>query len=349
VPVVDDLSAVGVVPDVIHGQHHLDAMCAMLHFPQVPAVFMCHGWLPWEETPPVFPSIRRYIAVDDLCHERLTTTTGIDPVMVRTIYNSVDLDRFRPRPSLPERPRSALVFSNTATDTNFAATIRAACAAAGIARIDVVGFGVHRVVDHPERLLPQYDIVFGKARCALEALATGCAVVAADEAGLAGMVTSANVAALRHLNFGVRTLQAQPVTAETIRTAILHYDPVDSANVSSWIRQKADSGHMLEALIACYEDVASAGSPWSDSTAAGFSQAAATYLAALASVIKQRDHRGGVALPVSASASDPRLPDDVQALVNRLHASEHARAAIEGSATWRVFAPYRRFRAMLRR
>ena len=67
VPVIDDLRSLNVPPDVIHGQHHLDAMTAMLQFPHVPAIYVCHGWLPWEELPPVFPSIRRYVAVDDLC------------------------------------------------------------------------------------------------------------------------------------------------------------------------------------------------------------------------------------------------------------------------------------------
>src|SRR2546430_4332475 len=31
----------------------------------------CHGWLPWEETPPHFPRILRYVAVDHTCRDRL--------------------------------------------------------------------------------------------------------------------------------------------------------------------------------------------------------------------------------------------------------------------------------------
>ena len=33
VPVIDDLNLLTVIPDIIHGQHHLDAMTALLHFP----------------------------------------------------------------------------------------------------------------------------------------------------------------------------------------------------------------------------------------------------------------------------------------------------------------------------
>ena len=50
VPVVDDLRALNMPPDVIHGQHHLDAMTAMLQFPEVPAIYVCHGWLPYRRT-----------------------------------------------------------------------------------------------------------------------------------------------------------------------------------------------------------------------------------------------------------------------------------------------------------
>jgi len=55
VPVIDNLDALAAPPDVIHGHHHLDTMTALLRFPGVPAVYFCHGWLPWEETPPRFP------------------------------------------------------------------------------------------------------------------------------------------------------------------------------------------------------------------------------------------------------------------------------------------------------
>ena len=104
IPVLDDLRDLKVVPDVIHGQHHLDAMAAFLRFPDVPAVLVCHGWLPWEEAPVSFPSILRYVAVDDLCRERLLAEGGIPPKKIQVIRNFVDLERFRRRPPLPARP-----------------------------------------------------------------------------------------------------------------------------------------------------------------------------------------------------------------------------------------------------
>ena len=60
-PVIDDLSLLTDPPDVIHGQHLLDAAAACLRFPQTPAVYACHGWEPWLETPLTLASVRRYV------------------------------------------------------------------------------------------------------------------------------------------------------------------------------------------------------------------------------------------------------------------------------------------------
>jgi len=206
VPVVDDLADVAVQPDLIHGQHHVETMTALLHFPHTPAVFFCHGWLPWEETPPHFPRILRYVAVDDTCRDRLVCEHGIEEEVVRVILNFVDLKRFVPRGELSAKPRRALVFSNSASETTYVANVREACRRAGIS-LDVVGSKAGRTSERPEKILGQYDIVFAKARCALEALAVGTAVVLCDQAGVGPMVTTTELERLRRLNFGIRTLQ----------------------------------------------------------------------------------------------------------------------------------------------
>jgi glycosyltransferase involved in cell wall biosynthesis len=255
VPVVDDLDALGFVLDVIHGQHHLETMTAVLRFPEVPAIYFCHGWLPWEELPPVFPSIVRYVAVDDLCAERLLSTNGIDASRVDTIYNGVDLERFASRPPLPDRAQSALIFSNYAGATGYAERIRAACVRFGIERVDVAGAGAGKPSYEPEAILPQYDIVFAKARCALEAMATGCATVVADNSGLAGMVGTDNFAAYRRLNFGVRTMQGQAVTEDAVLEQLRRYQPNDAAQVSALVRADASFAAVVDRIVATYRQV----------------------------------------------------------------------------------------------
>jgi len=253
VPVVDDLADVAVQPDLIHGQHHVETMTALLHFPHTPAVFFCHGWLPWEETPPHFPRILRYVAVDDTCRDRLVCEHGIEEEVVRVILNFVDLKRFVPRGELSAKPRRALVFSNSASETTYVANVREACRRAGIS-LDVVGSKAGRTSERPEKILGQYDIVFAKARCALEALAVGTAVVLCDQAGVGPMVTTTQLERLRRLNFGIRTLQ-ESVDSDTLEKEIARYDATDAMEVSRRVRRACGSEEALSEIVALYKEV----------------------------------------------------------------------------------------------
>src|SRR5262245_50815992 len=132
IPVVDRLDAIGEPPDLIHGQHHVETLTALLHFPGVPAVFVCHGWAPWEELAPRFPRILRYVAVDYTTRERLVSERGIPPERVVVVLNFVDLARFQPRGPLPRVPQRALVFSNYASEETHLPAVREACLRFGI-------------------------------------------------------------------------------------------------------------------------------------------------------------------------------------------------------------------------
>ncbi len=249
IPVVDDLAKLSEPPDIIHAQHHFEAMIALLHFPGVPALFVCHGWLPWEETPLLFPRIVRYVAVDGPTLDRLELEAGIPAGRIERFLSFVDLDRFRPRPPLPERPARALVFSNQAREESFLPAVREACSRRGIA-LDVAGLAAGRVIDRPEEVLPAYDLVFAKARCALEALAVGNAVVLCDHTGSGPLVASSELDRLRPLNFGIRTLR-EPLSPEALGREIDRYDPADAARVSARIREEAG----LDASVDRYLDL----------------------------------------------------------------------------------------------
>lgn len=254
VPVTDDLRSIGAPPDVIHGQHHLETMAALARFPEVPAIFVCHGFLPWQEAPPRHPRIRRYVAVDDLVRERLVVEGRVAPPDVRVLYNFVDLGRFPARGALPERPRRALVFNAHASEENFGAIARPACESRGI-ELQLAGYGSGRVVSDAGSLLRGYDLVFARARSAIEAMASGCAVIVADPRGMAGLVTASNVEALRRRNFGVSTL-TMPLTAAEIDRQISLYDHEEAAKVSEIIRRDASIDPVVDAYEALYAEVA---------------------------------------------------------------------------------------------
>ena len=252
VPVIDHLDALATPPDLIHGHHHLETMTALLKFPGVPAVSFCHGWNPREEAPPKFPRIMRYVAVDEVCRDRLVHENGIPDAAVRLLPNFVDLNRFKPRDSLPEKPARALIFSNYVTERGRGA-IQEACFRAGI-EVDAVGSALGNPTSRPEDVLPKYDLVFGQGRSAIEALAVGTAVILWNTRGAGPMVTTGNVETLRRLNFGVRTIQG---TADSgnISQEIARYNAFDAMQASSWIRRMAGLDDVLDRLLDLYHEV----------------------------------------------------------------------------------------------
>jgi hypothetical protein len=250
IPVVNDLTRLPFQPDVIHGQHHLDTMTALLCLPGVPAVYFCHGALPWQEKAPSFPRIHRYVAVDQACFERMLCEQGIPEDKIITLLNFVDLNRFQPRPPLPAKPQRALIYSVGNPDIE--KIIRSACAAAGI-ELDILGNLATNTVGAPEKILPRYDLVFAKGRAALESMAVGCAVIPFTGRGCGPLVSLKNFDPLRRLNFGYRTGRSD-VTVDFIASQIAQYDAADAAAVAARIRIEADMHHTVDRIVELYTD-----------------------------------------------------------------------------------------------
>jgi hypothetical protein len=253
IPVIDKLSALPFRPEIVQGNQHLEMVDALLACPEARGVFVCHARLAWEAAPPLIGRIHRYVAVDQNCRERLLQGYAISPERVRVIFNSVDLDRFRPRSPLPARPRRALVFSNYASEETHLPAIRRACEELELP-LDVIGSGVGQLADSPEDLLGDYDVVFAKARCALEAAAVGAALVLCDEVGLGPLVTAAEVAELRAWNFGMRTLKF-PIEPRRIIEQLQRYDAADAKQVCNYIRAHAGLDGTIAEYRAVYEEV----------------------------------------------------------------------------------------------
>lgn len=240
-------------PDIVHGNHHVETVEAVLQFPKARGLFVCHDRRAYMSAPPRMGRILRYVAVDYHCLERLLEQYGIPEHLTRVIYNSVDTSRFVPRPPLPREPQRAVVFSNYAGPGPYLDAVHDACARLRLP-LDVVGSGAGNSSADPERILGQYDLVFAKARCALEAMAVGAAVVLADTSGLGPLVTSAEVAELRRWNFGARLLR-DPLDPATIARQVQRYDAEDAAVVSRYIRERADLSSAVEQYVRLYEEL----------------------------------------------------------------------------------------------
>jgi hypothetical protein len=250
VPVIDDLRQIGESPDLIHGHHSIPCGEALIRFPHVPAVYMCHAFDFWVEAPVHFPQIAVYAAPDEACRDRLVHREGIDPTHVVMLPNAVDLSRIPSRPAeLPERPLRAAAFHKAA----IVAEITQACATAGLEYKTLGGPGA-RSLANPENELVQFDLVFATARAALEAMCCGCAVVVCDHRGMAGLVTMQNFDQMRIRNFGLRTLGA-PITVNGLIDEIGRYDVADAAAVSRLARNVADVEKHLDRVEGLYSEV----------------------------------------------------------------------------------------------
>jgi hypothetical protein len=250
VAVIDDLRMLAESPDIIHAHHSIPGGEAIIRFPSVPALNVCHAFESWIEAPIQFPQVGAYVAVDVACRDRLVHEEGIDPKRVLVLPNAVDLKRvpLRLRP-LPKRPQRAVAFGK-ASDV---AQIFTACESLSI-DIEAIGYPLGRGMPDPEKELVNFDLVFASGRAALEALCCGCAVIACDARGIAGPITSENFSSLREKNFGLRSLTG-PVSTERLIRDIRQYDREDAEAVCGRARHEADLEKLLDEFDKLYADI----------------------------------------------------------------------------------------------
>lgn len=250
IAVTSDLRTMTVPPDIIIANYHLGAMTALHRFPGTPAIFVCHG--PGALVAKA-PRIRRYVAVDESCRAHLLYECGIDERSVELILTAVDLSRFTARTSLPAKPGRALLFGNEFAGDGPWRAIQTACREEGIS-LDIAGLGAGRSEAEPETLLPKYDLVFARARSALEAMASGAAVILAGPEHMATMVTAENVDRYRPLNFGRRALMT-PIDAASVRREIARYDAAGAGAVCRTIRETASLDLAAAQFVRLAEEV----------------------------------------------------------------------------------------------
>jgi len=255
IAVVDDLSKLQFTPDVIHGHHGPNTGESILAFPETPAIWICHSASAWFDAPPRFSQILRIFAVDEACKTRLVKSDGIPADEIEILYNAVDFRRVRPRPlPLPSKPLRALsLVKHNGPET----IIAEACRRTGL-QFEACGHGVGKPIDNVEQRCAEADVVFATARTALEAMASGAAVILIDGRGFGGLITTAKYDLGRRLNFGAGMLVQQPTPA-MLADAIGAYSAQDAEAVSRRVRQDADLDRMILQLEGIYTSVVQEG------------------------------------------------------------------------------------------
>ncbi|WDI41259.1 glycosyltransferase [Bremerella sp. P1] len=248
IPVIDDLSKLSVTPDIIHGHHSLETAAAATRFPSVPVISFCHDAEAWHDTPLNLPNVVHYVGVDQACYDRLVIQGGISPEKVSLIPNGVNLDKFPVRTDFAEAPRSVLCFCNGFSDHHLD-IVRSA--SPGL-HVEGLGLGSNRFSADPGSILPQFDIILARGRCAREAIASGAATIAAGVDGIASMVTPDNYSFLQRNNFGRRVL-TKAFTVENIRKEIDRYDAAATREVTLQHRNQTCLANTVQQLTDLYD------------------------------------------------------------------------------------------------
>lgn len=249
VPTIPDPLDTPFKPDVIHGQHHLDTVRALCAFPDVPAIYHCHGYVPWVEDPPAHPRILYYVGMCSSISRRICLLLGLSDQKVTTVPNWVDLGRFRFVRNPAKKPQKALLYLRSFDRNGWhASQLRQAFETLGI-KLDLqLPQGDTRA---PEVALPEYDIVLASGRSAIEAMASGCAVLPISPSSCLDLVDPGNFDAYQSQNFSPK-LSGGHFNAHAIMSAISSYDPGGVAAVTSLVRSKCTLEAAVDVLESLY-------------------------------------------------------------------------------------------------
>jgi hypothetical protein len=190
-----------------------------------------------------------------VAHDRLSRRAGAfeQTAEVVRVRQPVDVARFTPRASLREPPRRLLLLGNYLHGDR-ARVVGDACGEAGIDVVQVGARNGHRVLES-ERILNDADIVVGKARVIVEAMACGRAAYVYDTFGSDGWVTNDSYARLEADNFSGQT-GSPPVDLARFRKDLDLYRPdMGAANRELAVVNHSANTHAVE-LVELFERLA---------------------------------------------------------------------------------------------
>lgn len=251
--VTSNLKQLKLIPDIIHAHHNIPALRVLSVFKFTPVVYFIHDRTSVFDNPFQHKNILKYVAVDYNCKERYYLENGFKEEDVEVVYNWANTNRFRLKQKINSHPKKALVFSNYLSENNIYPEIKEACVELGI-ELEIIGSSSGNPCLKPEEILQKYDLVFAKAKAAIEAMATGAAVIVCDYRGLGGMVTSSNMKHFRDFNFGMKLMTNTP-TKNHLIGEINKYDSSEIIKVSEYIIKESDFLSIVTRLEQIYSEL----------------------------------------------------------------------------------------------
>jgi len=188
--------------------------------PRVPQAFVSHSELDYQ-LPPVLEGVVGAVVVP---HDRLRRRVEAMPldVPVVRLRQPVDLQRFAPRRSPSPRPRRALLAGNYLRGPRRDLLVEA-LEAEGI-EWTAIGRHGEGERDRLQDAMDAADLVAGKARVIVEAMACGRPAYVYDWNGCDGWVTPERYPVLEADNFGGQA-EATGAGLERVRADLASYDP----------------------------------------------------------------------------------------------------------------------------
>lgn len=317
IPVIDNPNHCSFVPDIIHGQHHLDAITALLAFPRTPAVYHCHGGFPWLERPPLHPRILHYVAMCDGLANSIRVEKNLPEAMVSAVPNWVDLNRTPIRQPRASPPRRVLIFQSQLPHNRYGDAIRSAAESIGL-EVTTSADWTDEQKRNPAQQLSGFDIVFAGGRSAIEAAAAGCAVICVSPESCIGWAWPENFADMRWKNFSPRQGDAK-ITSGQITALLAEYHAHKSDDLTELVRQECTLERATDQLVSIYDRVIVDWKSRPPPTAEEERLAVLTYLRSLSTAVREVEW-----LPIKHRKESDRLKATIQALKQELAQSGKA-------------------------
>ncbi|MCX6386254.1 MAG: hypothetical protein NTV40_06435 [Solirubrobacterales bacterium] len=242
-PVTDSSSALPDDVDALIVQDGTVACELAVRYPLTPQLFVAHSDIFDLQLP---PQVEGLLAAVVTLYERVDKRIRAMALQLPVIqlHQPIDVERFKPLSPIRGLPRVALALSYYINDTRLD-LLSEACAKAGI-ELRTNSIRGEKPTTTPELVYNEADIVFGKARVVLEAMACGRAAFVFDHNGSDGWVTAENAARLAADNFGGQD-EFRPLDAASIAAELSSYDPLMGTNNRDFIvANHAASAHAAE-------------------------------------------------------------------------------------------------------
>jgi hypothetical protein len=176
----------------------------------------------------------------------------IAPERVRVLSNFVNTQRFSRVRNPPNRPQRAVLFSNGGLPANELHRLESACADQGLS-MTKIGLAYGTQQPRPEISLPDYDLAFAVGKCALEAMACGCAVIPLIPGQAGNLITKDNFEEWSYSNFSPRYYaSAEQIDAIWLARELRRYSPKAVLEVTEKVRSERDLRTAVDLLEKTY-------------------------------------------------------------------------------------------------